>query len=330
VAARTCPPAPAETCRLLDALSLWWQIQLDPHATARDAAFTTRVDAAIAAAEAWTQREPQRAEAWFYLGAAYGARVQFRSLRGQPLAAAREGARIKSALERALALDPAMQDAWFGIGLYHYYAAVAPAAARFLRWLLFLPGGNREQGLQEMQRARQQGLLVRSEADYQLHLISIWYERAAPAALELLAGLRARHPANPHFIEQSARIEDVYFSDYGRSLRTYETLLEAARSGQVRQTALAETSARLGAALQLRRLRRPAEAMDHLRRVIAARPTAPYGALAQAHVLLGEILAAEGRRDDAAAQFRLAISTTPPRDPLRVRARASDGLRSLE
>ena len=29
----------------------------------------------------------------------------------------------------ALAIDPDLHDAWFGIGIYRYYAAVAPAAA---------------------------------------------------------------------------------------------------------------------------------------------------------------------------------------------------------
>ena len=70
-----------------------------------------------------------------------------------------------------------MADAYFGIGLYHYYAAVAPPAARMLRWLLLLPGGDRTGGLDEMRRARAGGLLVRDEADYQLHIIDVWYEK---------------------------------------------------------------------------------------------------------------------------------------------------------
>src|SRR6185503_14261616 len=74
--ARTCPPAPREACQLLEAVSLWWQIQLDPYNRTRDAAFESRIEAAIAAIGAWTTREPNRAEAWFYLGGAYGARVQ--------------------------------------------------------------------------------------------------------------------------------------------------------------------------------------------------------------------------------------------------------------
>src|SRR5919107_1429123 len=89
---------------------------------------------------------------------------------------ARDGKRIKDALERALELDPDMHDAWFGIGLYHYYADVAPTDAKVLRWLLFLPGGDRIKGMEEMRRARNHGVLLRSEADYQLHVLYLWYE----------------------------------------------------------------------------------------------------------------------------------------------------------
>ena len=324
-----CAQAPKEACHLLQTVGLWWQVQMDPHNTSRDAAFQMRVDASIAAAEAWTVREPRRAEAWFYLGGAYGARVQWRVLRGHQLAAARDGKRIKDSLEQALALDPALQDAYFGVGLYHYYAAVAPTAAKVLRWLLFLPGGDRATGLQEMERARTAGLLVRSEAAYQLHLINLWYEKAPRRAIELLAGLREGHDTNPHFLQATAEIEDVYLHDAAASLRSWEALLAAARAGRVTHAALAETTARLGGALQLDRLGRSAPAMDHLRVVIAAAPAAPYGALALAHLQLADVLARTGRRTDAASEYRLAISTAPPRDPLHVRDRANTRLRAL-
>ena len=68
--AQTCPPVPVAACDVIDALSIWWQIQIDPLSTSRDALFQSRVEAAINAAEAWTTREPERAEAWFYLGGA--------------------------------------------------------------------------------------------------------------------------------------------------------------------------------------------------------------------------------------------------------------------
>ena len=139
--ARTCPPAPAEACQLLDAVNVWWQIQLDPASVAHDPQFQSKIDATIASTQAWAAREPRRAEAWFYVGGAYGARAQWKVLRTERVSAARDGKQIKDALEKSLALDPSLQEAYFGIGLYHYYAGVAPLAAKMLRWLLMLPGG---------------------------------------------------------------------------------------------------------------------------------------------------------------------------------------------
>jgi tetratricopeptide (TPR) repeat protein len=324
---KACPPAPDEVCRVLEAVSLWWQIQLDPDDRSRDAMFQRQVDDAIAAAETWVDREPHRAEAWFYLGGAYGARVQWRVLRGERLAAARDGKRIKDALERALTLDPDMHDAWFGIGLYHYYADVAPAAARVLRWLLFLPGGDRVRGLQEMLRARDQGTLLRSEADYQLHILYLWYEEEPDRALELLEALQLRHAENPHFRQLIAEVQDVYKHDLTASLRSWRMLFEAARRDKVALPEMAETRARLGMALQLDRLFETDVAIDHLRAVIAARPSSPWGAIAQAQLHLGQACDRMGHRDEAIAAYQAALAATPAEDPQKIRERARAGLR---
>src|SRR5581483_4471200 len=168
--AATCPPAPAEACAALRAESVWWQIQIDPDDRALDARLETLAAAAINAAGAWTEREPKRAEAWFYLAAAYTPLVQLRVLRHERMSAARAGSKIKDALEQALALDPGLTDAHLGIGLYRYYAAVAPLYTKLLRWLLLLPGGDRADGHKEIRLARDRGALLAGEADYQLAL----------------------------------------------------------------------------------------------------------------------------------------------------------------
>ena len=262
---RTCPPAPAEACQVLDAVSVWWQIQLDPQNKSRDAEFQSKVNAAIASTESWAKREPQRAEAWFYVGGAYGARAQWRVLRVERLGAARDGKQIKESLEKALALDPRLQEAYFGIGLYHYYADVAPAAAKVLRWLLWLPGGDKVQGMREMLRARDSGALMRDEADYQLHVIDLWYEKQPQLALDLLQQLRDRHPRNPLFPQLIADVQDRYLHDLTASLRSSLALLDAANAGRVAYPALAATTARLGAATQLDRLFETDAAIEQLR-----------------------------------------------------------------
>jgi tetratricopeptide (TPR) repeat protein len=324
----TCPPAPPDACRLLSVLSLWWQIQQDPLNRSHDQEFQTQADNAIDLIDRWTKREPARAEAWFYLGGAIGARAQWRVLRGQPLAAARDGKRIKTALEQALVLDPALQDAYFGIGLYHYYADVAPAFAKMLRWLLLLPGGDREKGLQEMLRARSGGQLLRSEADYQLHLVYVWYEKQPQRALDLLAALAARHPHNPHFLQQIAVIEDGYTLNHTASLRAWESLLDQARTGRVASSEMALARAELGIALELSHTGQPEASIPHLKKVIDAKPSAPVGAEALAHLQLGNVYDRLAQREQAIAEYRAALAANPADDPLKIVPRARAGLRS--
>ncbi len=319
--------ASREACDVLALVSLWWQIQMDPLSPTRDAEFDRRADATVEATEAWTVREPLRAEAWFYLGGAYGARVQFRALRGERLAAARDGRRVKDALDEALRLDPALEDAYFGVGLYHYYADVASPVAKLLRRLLFLPGGDRALGLREMARARERGAVVGNEATYQLHLAYLWYEQQPGRARDLLRGLSARHPRNPHFTQLIAEIEDVYLGDITQSLHTWESLLNAAEGRRVAEPRMAETRARLGMALQLDRLHETDRANDHLRAILRDAPAAPYGAVAQTHLQLAIGLDRLGLRAEAMAAYAAAVAASPSGDPLKTAARARAGLR---
>lgn len=284
-----CGPAPRVACLGLEALSLWWQIQLDPDSRALDAAFISKVETAIAEANRMTKAEPERAEAWFYLGAAYGVRAQWRVLRVERLAAARDGKRIKEALERALTLDPDMHDAEFGLGMYRYYADVAPAALKFLRWLLLMPGGDRVDGLRQVERAATVGQLVDGEAQYQIHVLYLWYEHRPREALALVSGLQARYPHNPLFHQIEAEIQDVYFHDRAESLRASQRLLALARARQVHRADIAEVRARLNIAIQLAAVDDNAGAIEQLDAIIAVAPPAPAGALQRARQMRAEL-----------------------------------------
>ena len=91
--------------------------------------------------------------------------------------------------------------------------------------LLFLPGGDRAGGLKEMEQTRSKGMLLRGEADYQLHLIYLWYERQPMTALRLIDGLRARYPHNPVFYLRLAEVQSDYNRNHAAALHTYRSLL---------------------------------------------------------------------------------------------------------
>jgi tetratricopeptide (TPR) repeat protein len=324
---RACGPAPREACDVLAATALWWRIQLDPDSRELDPEFSASVDRAIEGAEAWTERAPELAEPWFYLGAAYAARVQWRVLRDEKLAAARDGKRIMHALERTLELDPGIDDAYFGLGMYRYYADVAPAAARMLRFLLLLPGGDRKAGLEQMLRARARGRLLQGEADFQLSIIYLWYERQTARALELLDELHEHYPGNPIFPAQIAAIQEAYLHDVTASLATWRGLLAAARDQRSNAPVLAEARARLEIARLLDGLHQTDGAIEQLEAVIALRPSAPFGALPLAYLRLGEAHDRLGQRDAAVQAYRSATTLAPSPDTHSVRDTAAAKLR---
>ncbi len=323
---RACGPAPSEACDVVRAASLWWQVYLDLDSHRLDQAFTTRIDQTIKRCDQWTSREPERAEAWFYLGAAYGSRVQYHAQRSEFLAAARDGKRIKNALEKALSLDSQIQDANFGIGMYEYYADTAPAALKFLRWLLLLPGGDKVKGMRQMLQTRNQGVLLKGDAAYQLHFIYLWYEKDPNRAQALLEELRTRFPHNPMFLLNLAQLHETYRGDRIAALAMYRSLVDAARSGELREAELSETWGHLGAAEQLDALAETDRALDELRLIVERRPAKPFGAVARAHLGLGRAYDRLGQRDKAVAEFQAAQASAPPGDPREVRQAALYGL----
>ncbi len=308
-------------------MSAWWQILLDPENRVPDARFNELATASIAANDRWTRREPERAEAWFYLAGSYAPLVQWRVLRGERLAAARDAKRIKDALERALQLDPSLHDAYFGIGLYHYYAGVAPAAAKILRFLLFLPGGDRSQGLKEMLQAREHGELLRGEADYQLQVLYLWYEQKPAEAVEILERLDAQYATNPLFLQQIAEVLDTWLHDSPASAAAWQKLVDRARGGGVHDSPRTEVRARLGLAVELDRMFETDRAIDELKIALAAKSATRPGDRARASLLLGTAYDRLGQRTLAVRAYTDAIAEAPPDDAQRFRERARAGLR---
>ena len=178
-----------------------------------------------------------------------------------------------------------------------------------------------------MLRARNRGRLLQGEADYQLHVIYLWYERQTPRALQLLQSLHERYPANPLFVAQTAEIQDVYQHDVTASLATWQSLLAAAREQRANAPVLSEVQARLGIAKQLEVLQQTDDAIEMLQAVIALHPSAPYASLPLAYLRLGEAYDRIGARVSAVDAYRAAIASVPSSDPFRVRSQSNEHLR---
>ena len=335
--AQTCPPAPREACQLLDAVALWWQIQLDPYNRSRDAAFRD-------ARRGGHRRRPRPGRSGSRSaprpGSTWAARTA-RACSGACCAASGWRRRATASASRTrssarLPLDPAHA----GRLLRHRPVPLlrrrgAGGGPKMLRWLLLLPGGDRAAGLaRDAARPQPADCSCASEADYQLHLIYLWYEKQPARALELLAGLRDRHPRNPHFLQATAEIQDIYLDDTAASLRTWQgAARRRATRERGRSAEMAEVSARLGLARAARSaLGRATRRSNTCARSSRRGPAAPFGAVARAQLQLGDALAASRTtRGVGSRAYRAAIAAVPARDdPQRIaaRARASVALRA--
>ncbi len=198
-----------------------------------------------------------------------------------------------------------------------------------LRFLLLLPGGNKQEGLAQMLRARNGGRLLQGEADYQLHLIYLWYERQPARALELLRGLQKRYPDNPVFPAQIAEIQDTYLHDVTASLDGWRGLLSMARDQRVNLPGIAEAQARLGAARQLETLHQSDRALELLQGIVTRQAQAPYSSLALALLRIGEAHDRLGARAAAVAAYQSAAAAAPDDDPYKVRAKTAELIRRI-
>jgi tetratricopeptide (TPR) repeat protein len=196
---------------LFEADAYWWKIYLttgnliDPDVfdvvskstSPYDGTFESFAHTAIQKAEVRLQAKQDVARNLLYAGMTYGLLARYYGLRDNDLPTARAGKRMRALLLQALQLDPSLTDAYLGLGIYNYFVDTLPTIVKLLRFLIGLPGGNRELGIQQMETAARQGDLARGEAQFYLAKdYSRRSEQQYAKSLELFQELSAEYPTN--------------------------------------------------------------------------------------------------------------------------------------
>jgi len=196
---------------LLEAEALWWRIwctsaeykygmtyprrraklPADQHYFELATKVSALATAQIAASES--------AEAHFYAGTGDALAARLYGLRGENRATARYGVRAREHFQRVVALDPSLADADFGLGLYNYYADTLSSLARMLRFFMGIPGGNKQDGIRQLEHAIAEGKLSPPEARFYLAISLHNYDQKYQRALEIASPLLEKYPSNPLF-----------------------------------------------------------------------------------------------------------------------------------
>lgn len=196
---------------LLEADATWWKIYLttanliDPdvfdvarsETTPYDSRLEDLINVAIHRSAARLRAHQDEARNYLYEGLAYALRARLAGLRDHDLPTARAGKKMRTLLLAALKLDPNLADAYLGVGIYNYFVDTLPTIIKLLKFLIALPGGNRELGLQQLQQAADRGEFTRGEAKFYLAKdFSRGNERQYAKSLELFQQLAEEYPHN--------------------------------------------------------------------------------------------------------------------------------------
>lgn len=196
---------------LLEAEALWWKIWCSsaefkygmtfPRHRAKLTADRHYLELAAKATSLAEQNIAQHdsAEMQFYAGMGDALAARLYGLRGEGRNTARAGVRAREHLLHALAMNPDLADADFGLGLYNYYIDTLSAAARVLRFFMGIPGGSKKEGIRQLHHAIEEGVLVPANARFYLAINLHNYDQQYEQALKVISPLVEKYPSNPLF-----------------------------------------------------------------------------------------------------------------------------------
>jgi tetratricopeptide (TPR) repeat protein len=138
-------------------------------------------------------------EMHLYAAMADGLSARLYGMRSEYRATARAAVRARENFLAALQLDPALTDAYTGLGLYNYYVDTLSMMAKALRILMGIPGGTKEEGIRQLKRGMQEGQISASLARFYLALNLLNYDQRYQDAIQVITPMAERYPENPIF-----------------------------------------------------------------------------------------------------------------------------------
>ena len=288
------------------AVATWWRMENDfaPPDSPEERRFLDAVkratdDASRAAAKG------DDAEASLCLGAAYGLRARLAAARKQWLKAYLDGRRAYRSEQRAVKLDPGLDDAYLGLGTFDYYVA---RLSRIVRFFVFTRSGDKAQGLEELRKATR-GHFSGVAAKLLLVGVDWTFEKKPQEAWTILEELRGRYPDSP--LIESMRLIGLFHLRDGAGLeREARLFLKKAESGAPFYRPLDKAAGHyfLGLGEQLSGRYDEALAEDR-----AALDLIPEGHRTRGlpRLFIGECLDLLGRRGEAEDSYRRALKEPP-------------------
>lgn len=212
----------------------WWRL-LQVGAEPRTDAMEYHLQEAIRLAQARLAESPEDPEALTSVGTAFIFLAEYRASEHRVFKAASAARKGKSYLDKASRLQPDQVDSQFGLGAYNYYADKVNVLVKGLRTILFLPGGNSELGLSQLEEVSRRGRYFRTEAHLLLAVIDQGrYERRYQASLEHLRQALELNQESPIILGSIGELQ-MRLGRYPESQRVLQRAIAQCEGSQDRE-----------------------------------------------------------------------------------------------
>jgi tetratricopeptide (TPR) repeat protein len=215
------------------AMTEWWRILANFDDESRDRSFIVMLDKVVEMCDKRLDKNENDVTALFFKGGAVGFEGRLRANRGAWLLAANDGLVALPVVRKAYKLEPTNYDVMLGMGMYNYYADVVPSQYPVVKpVMMFLPGGDKKKGLEQLELAATKARYAKVEAMYFLLQTYFTYEKQYVRAVELARELHSKYPKNPLFHRMYGRCY-VSLGYWAEAFQIFNEVEERYRNHQV-------------------------------------------------------------------------------------------------
>ncbi len=191
--------------------------------------FEQILDDSIAGIKRWIKKNPEDSNAYMGIGALYGLRAMFTMRNRSWVTAYFSGRKAIKNLEKAMEIDPTYYDAYFGLGIYQYYAGTLPSVIKILAKIVAIKG-DPDEGVKQLNMAREKAHFTADSS--KLILIEVQNTRgskyyAPQKSLQYIRELRAKFPKNPlmHYVEVICLYETGHYDEVSAQAEQFLSLI---------------------------------------------------------------------------------------------------------
>jgi tetratricopeptide (TPR) repeat protein len=258
------------------------------------------LDHAIAVCDSMLELDEDNAAAYLYRGWAYMNKAQTHLIARRMRATAGDCRRGKRDLDKFYEYQPEGEpDASTVLGAYLFYADTLPGFFKFIRWLIRVPGGDRERGLELLRQGAAGDGYTSPDAELVLAVTYYLFDGNLEDAVTMLGSAIQRYPHHPWVVEYTCSMSYLYPEKTKASIAAESVVLDGwddtTRGWEdAVKYRLRWTRARLN-----RQLGRYDMALVQMAEIIDESPQWPHWMVPRTHMEAIELAVSAGRADEA-------------------------------